>query len=285
MLALDFLSVRGLEKHYPAFSLKQISFSLEAGYILGFIGRNGAGKTTTLKSILGFVRPDAGEVEILGRNIRSEEDFCKKNIGVIFGEFPYYSTKKLSTVTAVTRRFYSKWDEAHYRRLLNEFDLDESKKIAQLSAGMKVKYALALALSHNARLLILDEPTSGLDPVSRDELMQIFRNLISDGEHSILFSTHILSDLDQCADYILYIRNGEITEYRDTLSLKEAYRLVSGTKQMLAEVSPALVAWKENAFGFTGLIEAGKLSQYPGLASAPASVEDIMIYREKEVFA
>ncbi len=282
---MEFLSVRGLEKHYPAFSLQQVSFSLEEGYILGFIGRNGAGKTTTLKSMLGFVKADAGEVRILGRDMRSDENFCKKNIGVIFGGFPYYSGKKLSTVTEVARRFYPRWDHARYRTLSKKFELDENKKIAQLSAGMKVKYALALALSHDARLLILDEPTSGLDPVSRDELMQIFRDLISDGEHSILFSTHILSDLDHCADYIAYIQNGKIIENSDTLSLKESYRLVSGTKQMLSHAAPALVGWKENAFGFTGLIRTEKLLQYPDLANAPASVEDIMVYREKEVLA
>ena len=279
---MEILSVQGLTKNYPGFTLDGVSFSLEEGYILGFIGRNGAGKTTTLKSMLGFVRPDAGSVCILGRDFTQDEAFCKKNIGLVFGEFPYYRNKKLSVITEVTRRFYEQWDEETYQSLLKKFSLDENKKILELSAGMKVKYSLALALSHRARLLLLDEPTSGLDPVSRDELMQIFRDIVSDGEHSILFSTHILSDLDHCADQIVYIRGGKIVENCDIETLKEKYRLVSGTKAQLEEVRDALFGYQENAFGFIGLAEASAEKDFPKLTYARPTVEDIMVYREKE---
>ena len=279
---MEILSVQGLTKKYPGFLLDHVSFLLEEGYILGFIGRNGAGKTTTLKSMLGFVRPDEGTVRILGHDFSEDESFCKKNIGLVFGEFPYYRNKKISTITSVTRRFYEQWDEDNYRSLLDKFSLDENKKISELSAGMKVKYSLALALSHNARLLLLDEPTSGLDPVSRDELMHIFRDIVSDGAHSILFSTHILSDLDHCADQIVYIRGGKIAENCDIETLKEKYRLVSGTKAQLESIRDELFGYEENAFGFIGLAQTGSQKDHPDLTYARPTVEDIMVYREKE---
>lgn len=279
---MEILSVQELVKKYPAFTLGPVSFSLEEGYILGFIGRNGAGKTTTLKSMIGFVHPDAGSVSICGMDFRAQEDACKRAIGVVFGEFPYYLNKKLSAITAVTRAFYDKWDEERYRVLVRDFALDESKRINQLSAGMRVKYSLALALSHNARLLLLDEPTSGLDPVSRDELMQIFRDIVSDGEHSILFSTHILSDLDRCADQIVYIRDGKILENCDIESLRDKYSLVSGTKAQLESAKDALFGCQENAFGFIGLMKSQDRESYPDLTFVRPTVEDIMVYREKE---
>lgn len=179
--------VRGLSKSYRNFWLNDVSFKLEPGYIMGFVGRNGAGKSTTIKAMLRLVKPDCGEVKMFGMDYAANEEKCKKHLGIVLGEFDYYADKKLKTVTGVVRRFYPEWDEAAYRRCISRFELDETKRVKELSAGMKVKYALALALSHNARLLILDEPTSGLDPVSRDELLDIFREFVADGKRSILF--------------------------------------------------------------------------------------------------
>ena len=156
--------VRGLSRSYRNFWLNDVSFKLEPGYIMGFVGRNGAGKSTTIKAMLRLVKPDCGEVKMFGMDYAENEEECKKHLGIVLGEFDYYADKKLKTVTGVVRRFYPEWDEAAYRRCIVRFELDETKRVKELSAGMKVKYALALALSHNARLLILDEPTSGLDP-------------------------------------------------------------------------------------------------------------------------
>ena len=206
---MEALSVKGLCKEYPSFSLKDISFSVEQGTIMGFIGRNGAGKTTTLKSILNLVHPSRGEIRFFGMELEKNEPEIKRQIGFVSGGVDYYVKKKIKTITNVTRRFYDDWDEQAYRRYMARFELDESKTPDQLSAGMKVKYALTLALSHRAKLLILDEPTSGLDPVSRDDLLDVFLSLQREGV-SILFSTHITSDLDRCADSITYIRRGEI---------------------------------------------------------------------------
>jgi len=204
------LEVRNLCKRYPVFTLQGVSFDIPQGAVMGLIGRNGAGKSTTLKSLLGLVHPDGGEVRFFGKDFAENEQYCKEKLGVVLGGIDFYQKKKVKTITDVTRRFYAAWDEEKYRHYLQLFGIDEEKRVDQLSSGMKVKYLIALALSHDARLLILDEPTSGLDPVSRDDLTELFRALVADGKRSILFSTHITSDLDKCATHITYIREGRV---------------------------------------------------------------------------
>lgn len=202
------LSVKNLCKEYPGFELDNISFEIQEGQIMGLIGRNGAGKSTTIKSILNLIH-STGQIRYFGMNLLENEAYIKQRIGYACGEVNYYNKKKISSIVNVTRKFYNSWDESAYERYLKLFDLNESKTPGELSSGMKVKLNLALALSHGARLLILDEPTSGLDPVSRDELLEIFKYLAGEGT-AILFSTHITSDLDKCADTITYIRNGHL---------------------------------------------------------------------------
>lgn len=206
---MEILKVNRLTKVYPGFRLEDVSFSVEKGTIMGFIGRNGAGKTTTLKAIMNMVHTAAGQVSVFGLDMAREERQIKQRIGYAGGAVDYYRKKKIRTLLAVTKRFYDGWDDGVCRRYLKLFSLDEEKTPSQLSEGMKVKLSLTIALSHGAQLLILDEPTSGLDPVSRMELLEIFRHLKRQGI-SILFSTHITSDLDQCADAVTYIREGRI---------------------------------------------------------------------------
>ena len=212
---MSLLEVDGLCKRYPSFLLSDVSFRVEPGRIMGLIGKNGAGKSTTLKSILNMVRPESGTVTMLGKDFYANEKECKQDIGVVFGGIDFYPLKKLSTITAVTQKFYTDWDEEQYQKYIKRFALNESKKFKELSNGMKVKYLLALALSHHAELLILDEPTSGLDPVSREELLHIFRQIVKNEKCSILFSTHITSDLDRCTDDITYIQNGRVLQSAD----------------------------------------------------------------------
>ena len=207
---MNVLEVRELRKTYPAFTLKDVSLDVPQGAIVGFIGRNGAGKSTTLKSVLGLVHPDSGTVRAFGLDYAANEAAIRRRIGVVLGGIDFYPKKKVGVITDVTRRFYSNWDEDKYRHYLELFAIDESKRVDQLSSGMKVKYMIALALSHSAELLILDEPTSGLDPVSRDELVELFRRIVADGSRSILFSTHITSDLEKCASHIAFIKDGEM---------------------------------------------------------------------------
>lgn len=201
------LEVSGLCKRYPKFSLENVSFTLEKGHIMGFLGRNGAGKTTTMKSILGLVHADAGIIRILGQDAARKD--VRGQIGYAAGGAAFYPRKTLAQITALTKGFYPDWDDAAFAHYLEVFRLDPGKQIRQLSEGMKVKFQLALALSHGAELLILDEPSSGLDPVSRAELTDIFRQLAAKGT-SILFSTHITTDLLGCADDITYIQAGKI---------------------------------------------------------------------------
>ncbi len=262
---MEILSVQKLCKSYSNFSLKEVSFSLESGYIMGFIGANGAGKTTTLKSMLGLLHKDSGSIRILGKDFAKNELELKQYIGYAFGGIDYYAKTRIV-----------------YETYMKRFALDENKRPSELSHGMRVKYSLVLALSHHARLLLLDEPTSGLDPIARDNLLDLFRELIENGERSILFSTHITSDLEKCADFITYIENGRIIESREKDELIDAYRLVSGTNKQLDHVKPRLIASKTNAFGFTGLIKTTALRPEDGLAAVSPSLEDIMIYHAKK---
>ncbi|MBR4768758.1 MAG: ABC transporter ATP-binding protein [Lachnospiraceae bacterium] len=203
------LEVKNLCKRYPSFYLDNVSFSMPRGVIMGFIGRNGAGKTTTIKSILNLVHKESGEIRYFGLDLAEHEQEIKERIGYAGGAVDYYKRKKIRDIVSVTKTFYKNWDENAYRKYMDAFELSEDKTPGQLSEGMKVKMNLTLSLSHQAELLILDEPTSGLDPISREELLDIFKALKETGV-SILFSTHITSDLDKCADLITYIKGGKI---------------------------------------------------------------------------
>ena len=283
---MNILSVEGLCKNYPGFSLDNVSFSLEEGSIMGFIGRNGAGKTTTLKSILGLVHPDSGSVKLCGVDYAAHEAECRRQTGIVFGEVDYYQTAKLRDVAAVTKRFYPDWDDGYYSRLLRDFSLDENKRVRELSAGMRVKFSLAMALAHRPKLLLLDEPTSGLDPVSRDELIGIFLSIVRDGERSILFSTHIISDLEKCADAITYIKGGRILHSLPSEEFLDSYRLVSGgSEELTEELKDRIIGLRQHAFGFEGLLPAEKLGDFPGLSAQVTDMENIMVHIEREAEA
>ena len=203
------VEIKNVCKTYPAFKLKDVSFSLENGKITGFIGRNGAGKTTTIKSMLNLIHTDSGEVCYFGLPLSEHETEIKQRIGYSTGTVSWYPRKTIRQIVDITKTFYKTWDEEAYRRYMALFGIDENKKPIELSEGMKVKFNLLLALSHKAEVLILDEPTSGLDPFSRDELLGLFMTLKEHGV-TIFFSTHITSDLEKCADNIVYISGGEI---------------------------------------------------------------------------
>ena len=271
------LSVRKLSKEYPTFRLKEISFDVREGAITGFIGRNGAGKTTTINSILSFVRPDGGEVLYRGVPFGENEQEIRRKIGFVSAGMTYYTRKKLSVITGITRKFYPEWDEAAYEKYLRAFGLEEGKTPAELSNGMKIKYALALALSHRAELFILDEPTSGLDPVSREELVEVFLRLKDEGK-TILFSTHITSDLEKCADRILFIQNGELKADEEIGNFTKRYRIaeVPAVLPELKAVSRGACRTKD---GFTVLLSEKDAGE---TAAREATLEEIMIHLEKE---
>lgn len=275
---MNVLDVRGLCKQYPGFTLDHASFSLPEGAIMGFIGRNGAGKTTTLSCLLGLVHPSAGNISFFGMDFRQNQWEIKQKIGFVSGGIDWYPRKKLKTISQVTSRFYRDWDEAAYRRYLKVFELSEEKTPSELSAGMKVKYSLALALSHRAGLLLLDEPTSGLDPVSREELLDIFLSLVRSEGVSILFSTHITSDLEKCADSITYIREGKIPYSGPIKDFLEQYRLVRFPGEAPAAQS-GLVGLKREKEGFSALLKAGEPVPSGGEV-LPAGLDSIMVHLE-----
>ena len=205
---MNALAVKGLCKRYPAFSLENVSFSVPEGAVMGFIGRNGAGKSTTLKALLGLVHPDAGEVTVLGKSFREEEQYIKERIGVVLGGIDFYPKKKVRLLSDVTRRFYGNWQEEKYRHYLNLFGIDQEKRVDQLSTGMRVKYMIALALSHDARLLILDEPTAVLTPQETEKLFTVLRNMKADGK-AIVIITHKLHEVMALSDKVAVLRKGK----------------------------------------------------------------------------
>ncbi|MBR0143036.1 MAG: ABC transporter ATP-binding protein [Clostridia bacterium] len=217
------LEVSGLTKEYPGFLLDGVGFTVARGEIVGFIGRNGAGKSTTLKSILHLVHPASGTIRYFGMDFAENERAVRQRIGFAAGAVDFYKRRRIREIRDVAKIFYDDWEEEAWTRCIREFELDENKRPAELSEGMKVKLNLALALSHRAELLILDEPTSGLDPFSRAELLDLFRELAGRGA-AILYSTHVISDLEKCADRILYIRRGRIADEADRETFKEKHR-------------------------------------------------------------
>jgi ABC-2 type transport system ATP-binding protein len=275
---MKILEVNGLNKTYEKFELRNVSFDLDEGYIMGFIGANGAGKTTTLKSILNMINFESGDINILGESFSENESKLKQSIGYMFGDADFYTRRKIKVITAVVKRFYTNWDEGTYQSLIKRFNLDEDKKLMELSQGMKIKYSLVLALSHEAKLLLLDEPTSGLDPVARDELLELFQELVEDGKTSILFSTHITSDLVKCADYITYINNGEIISSKTQDEFKASYRLIKGPMSMIDEIKDKLISYKTSSFNFTGLAETGSVKANENIKEEEPELDDIMIY-------
>jgi ABC-2 type transport system ATP-binding protein len=275
---MNYIEVQRLTKTYPTFKLDQASMTLPKGYIMGFIGENGAGKTTFLRTMLNLTNREAGSISLLGKDMESHEVDIKQEIGFMSGDAIFYPKAKLSSITKAFRLFYINWDEALYQSYLQDFKLDETKRISELSQGMRIKYSLALALSHQAKLLILDEPTSGLDPVAREMLLEVFQSIVEQGDVSILFSTHITSDLEKCADYITMIQNGKILMASTKDDLIDSYYVVSGSPSQLDKIQSKLISFKTNSLGFTGLIASKEVSSLEGYSIKKPTLDDLIIY-------
>lgn len=276
------LELNNVTKEYKDFSLNNVSFKLERGYIMGFIGPNGAGKTTTIKLIMNLIKKQSGEIKIFGLdNIKSEKE-VKQRIGFVYDENYFYEDLTLREIRRIIAPFYRGWDDKLFKNYLKEFDLDEKKKMKALSKGMKMKFALAAALSHGAELIIMDEPTSGLDPVFRSEILDILHYLIQDENKSIFFSTHITTDLEKIADYITFINKGNIVFSKNKDDILENYAMVKGEKSLLdSDTRKDFVTVRENAFGFEALTNnAEKVKRLfrDKVLIERASLEDIMVY-------
>ncbi len=281
----NILEIKNLNKKYQDFSLNDVSFAVPKGYIMGFIGPNGAGKTTTIKSILNMIRPESGEITLLGVKVPSDE--IKNEIGVVM-DLPFYVDDwKVKDVESAVAPFYSKWNKDAFNEHLRNFNLSKTKKVKELSRGMKVKLMLAVALSHNARLLILDEPTSGLDPVARDELIELLSEFVSDDNKGVLFSTHITTDLEKIADYITFIINGKIEFTGEKDALLESFILIKGgLSDLTAEQKKYVIGYREYNVGFEGMIKTKNRSKFPSQVSfEKISLDEIIIYMNKEAKA
>ena len=230
------LSVTGLTKHYDSgFTLDDVTFDLPSGYIMGLVGPNGAGKSTLIKLILNMTTRDAGRIEVLGLDAMADEERAKEQLGVVLDSSYFIEYMTVDAVERTSSPMYPLWDHNLFDAYLRRFGLGRNKKIKDLSRGMQMKLMLAVALSHDAKLLILDEPTSGLDVLSRDELMDILSDYVADGGHSVIFSTHITADLERCADFLAYITNGMLYYSGPKDEFEDAFRLVKGGPDELTD--------------------------------------------------
>ncbi len=258
----NMLEVKGLSRSFPGFQLKDISFTLPKGYIMGLIGPNGSGKTTTIKLILNMLKRGGGTVKILGMDNLSDEKAAKAELAVVFDSNYFCEAWTAAQTEAALAGFYKNWDTDRFHQLLSRFHIDPAKKGKDLSRGMQMKLMLACAFSYDAKLLILDEPTSGLDPVSRDELLTILSGYIEDGEHSVLFSTHITSDLERAADYITYINRGSLFFTGGKDEFVDSFRIVKGGPgDLTAELKERLIGIRTFPTGFEALVRTEDLGR------------------------
>ena len=283
----NIIEVKNLCKNYKDFKLDNVSFSLERGYVMGFIGTNGAGKSTTIKAMMNLIKRNSGDIKLFGLDNIKDEVQIKDKIGFVYDENFYCEELNIENMKALVKPFYSKWNEDTFKKYLKLFDLDPKKKIRKLSKGMKTKFSLAIALSHEAELIIMDEPTAGLDPVFRREILEILHDLIEDENKGIFFSTHITSDLEKIADYITFIENGKIVFSKSKEEIDDNYCMVRGNKGDIHRLDKSLlIGYKENAFGFEALTKKKRVvNELLGnsVIIEKASLEDIMVNYTREV--
>lgn len=275
---MNALTLKNVTKIYPRFKLDGVSFAVPQGRVVGLVGRNGAGKTTTLKAVFNLISFE-GEIDMFEKNVHEHEQACKQLTGYLGGGFRFYPQKTLKKIACAVCGFYPAWSWETYRSFLDRFGLDDQKKICELSEGMKVKFALTLALSHGAKLLILDEPTSGLDPLSREEFCDIMLDLVKNAGVSVLFSTHITSDLERIADDVVYLCEGKVLFNTTVDELLSRYFLATFASESDATAAKALGV-KAAKHGFEGLVPKGATPE--NCTVKDAAIDDILIHLETE---
>lgn len=276
----NILEISGLSKSYKDFSLTDVSFILPEDCITGFIGINGAGKTTTIRTILGLTQKASGTIKIFGKDMATDEHEIKNRIGVVLDDGRFYDELTMAEMKSIIAPAYSRWSERDYKEYMDRFSLSPKQKIATLSKGMRMKFSLALALSHEAELLIMDEPTSGLDPLIRSQLLEIMSDYMKRGGRGVFFSTHITSDLEKVADMLILINGGKILFEQEKDTLMDSFRIIKGDSKMLNDDNKKLfMSLKITEFGFEGVTNrlSEVQSSFPGILTEKASIEDIML--------
>ena len=274
---MNALNINNLTKKYKGFTLDNVSFSLPQGCILGLIGENGAGKSTTIRSILGSIKYD-GSIEVLGQPISAK---LKNRIGVVLDEVGFPDKLNANDINKIMKNMFSNWDEKLYSEYVDKFDLPKNKAFSDFSKGMKMKLGIAVALSHNAELLILDEPTSGLDPLVRDEIIDILNDFTREENHSILISSHIVSDLEKLCDYIAFMHKGKLMLCEEKDNLLEQYVFINTTEEQLAELDAnAIKGKRSNKWSTEAIVDRNMIPQ--SFTTKPVSIEDLFVFMAKE---
>ncbi len=277
---MNALEIRNLTKRFPGFVLDDLSLSLPEGCIMGLIGENGAGKSTTIKLILDLLHKDAGTITILGKDQQDDLRLTKEDIGVVMDEvgIPWCMTAK--QVGKIMNYTYKNWDDEVYEGLLNKLAIPQDKSFKDFSRGTKMKLGIAVAMSHHSKLLLLDEPTSGLDPVVRDEVVDLFFDFTREADHSILISSHIVSDLERLCDYIAFIHQGRLLLCEEKDRLLEEYGLIHCTKEQLADYDEdAVLGRRETPYGVTALVRRDAIPA--GWEVSPVSIEELFVFMVK----
>jgi ABC-2 type transport system ATP-binding protein len=283
------IEIKDLTKQYKNFALNKINFTVPMGTIMGFVGENGAGKTTTIKAILDLIHIDDGEIKVLGSDARGLDRMRKAEIGVVFDGSNLYENMNAKNINTIMKNIYPNWEETVYFGYLTKFKLPEDKHIKEFSRGMKMKLTIVIALSHNSKLLILDEATSGLDPIVRDEILDIFLDFIQDEEHTILLSSHIISDIEKIADYVTFIHEGNIVFSESKDNLIYQHGVVRCRKEEAQTIDHSyIIGIRENSFGCEVMIRDKDAFQrrYHPFHVEKTSIEEIMLFvsRGKEKF-
>lgn len=279
------VELKNVSKTYKEFSLKNVSFNIKKGLVTGFIGANGAGKSTTIKLIMDLIGKDSGEITVFDEDYQKNQISIKERIGFVYDDNIFYEDMTINELKKFIAPAYTKWDENQFQLYIKRFELPINVKIKKMSKGMKMKASLAFALSHHAEFIIMDEPTSGLDPVFRREILDILYDLMVDQDKTIFFSTHITTDLDRIADYIVFIHNGEIEFEKDIHSISEEYAIIKGDTDLLTlDIKQNLIGIRETNVGFEALtnnVKQVRTQLGDEVLIEAATLEDIMYYTKK----
>lgn len=278
---INAIEISGLSKHYKGFELKQVSFDVPKGSIVGLIGENGAGKTTTIKALLNLVSRDEGMINVLGLDNQKEERKIKEMVGVVMDGCNFHDNLKTGDIGRMMAAIYRTWNPQLFKNYLNQFKLPENKIIKEFSRGMKMKLQITVALSHEPKLLILDEVTSGLDPIAREEMLDVFMDFIQDEEHAILISSHITSDLDKIADYIVFMHQGQILLNEDKETLINQMGIFKCSEEGFKKLEAGeYICYRKNQFGFEILVNNKEAirKKYPEAVLDGVTIEEIMLF-------